>query len=109
MITTGVITGVTITNAGRGYAATDTLTLSGNIFSAFGGASPANDLTLTIDTVSASNKVHFLDYAAEFTLTQAVGTDPTMDSLEVLGITDGTNAVVNTQQTGWDEKIRPSR
>ena len=106
-VAAGVITGVTITNAGRGYAATDTLTLSGNIFSAFGGASPANDLTLTIDTVSASNKGIFSDYSAEFTLTQAVGTDPTMDSLEVLGITDGTNAVVNTTTDWVDEKDPP--
>ena len=102
-ITAGVPT-VTITNAGRGYTAGETVTIPGT---AIGGTSPTNDLDVTLATVSASNKGIFSDYSAEFTLTQAVGTDPTMDSLEVLGITDGTNAVVNTTTDWVDEKNPP--
>ena len=102
-ITAGVPT-VTITNAGRGYTASETVTIPGTLI---GGTSPTNDLDVTLATVSASNKGIFSDYAAEFTLTQAVGTDPTMDSLEVLGITDGTNSVVSTTTDWVDEKNPP--
>ena len=94
---------VTITNAGRGYTASETVTIPGTLI---GGTSPTNNLVVTLATVSASNKGIFSDYAAEFTLTQAVGTDPTMDSLEVLGITDGTNSVVSTT-TDWVDENPP--
>ena len=102
-ITAGVPT-VTISNAGRGYTAGETITIPGGLI---GGTNITNDLDVNLATVSASNKGIFSDYSAEFTLTQAVGTDPTMDSLEVLGITDGTNSVVSTTTDWVDEKNPP--
>ena len=102
-ITAGVPT-VTISNAGRGYTAGETITIPGGLI---GGVNVTNDLDVNLATVSASAKGIFSDYQAEFTLTQAVGTNPTMDSLEVLGITDGTNSVVGTTTDWVDEKNPP--
>ena len=91
---------VTISNAGRGYTAGETITIPGGLI---GGVNVTNDLDVNLATVSASNKGIFSDYQAEFTLTQAVGTNPTMDSTGSLGITDGTNSVVSTT-TDWVEE-----
>ena len=102
-ITAGVPT-VTISNAGRGYSAGETITIPGGLI---GGTNVTNDLDVNLATVSASSKGIFSDYSAEFALTQAVGTDPTMDSLEVLGITDGVNSVVGTTTDCVDEKNPP--
>ena len=71
-----------------------------------GGASPADDLTVTVGAVSASNEGVFSDYQGQFTLSQTVGTTVT-DSLEVLGITSGGVETVTTTTDWVDEKNPP--
>ena len=93
----------TIVNAGRGYSAGDQITIAG---SDIGGASPADDITLTVGTVSASNRGIFSDYQGQFTLTQTIGTTAT-DSLEVLGIRTGLTDTVTTTTDWVDEKNPP--
>ena len=52
--TTGAYTDVTLLNGGVAYSATETITIFGTNL---GGASPANDLVITIDTVDASGAI----------------------------------------------------
>lgn len=59
----GDIDSVTLTAAGAGYAALDTITIDGNDI---GGASTTDDLTITVDTVATA--------AATFSVTASVGT-----------------------------------
>jgi len=106
VISVAIVSGAataTITNGGRGYAAGDQLTVPGT---ALGGASPANDLVLTVGTVSDSDKGIFSAYSGEFTLSQTVGT-ASVDSLEVLGITSGLSSAVTTTTDWVDEKNPP--
>ena len=54
----GSVYSTTITNPGTGYSANDVLTIAGNFVS---GTSPANDVTITVATVSDKNTVSNLD------------------------------------------------
>ncbi len=92
-----------VLSGGRGYAAGDQLTIPGNLL---GGASPADDLTVTVGAVSASNEGVFSDYQGQFSLSQTIGTTVT-DSLEVLGITSGGVETVTTTTDWVDEKNPP--
>ncbi len=56
--TNGLIIGVTLNAAGLGYSNSDTLTIAGNLI---GGATPANDITVTVDTVNAAATIAILD------------------------------------------------
>ena len=58
----GLIIGVTLNAAGLGYSDGDTLTIAGNLI---GGATPANDITVTADTVNAATAVTILDIALD--------------------------------------------
>ena len=49
-VAAGDVTAVAVNAGGTGYSAGDTVTVSGALL---GGASPANDLTITVDTASA--------------------------------------------------------
>ena len=60
--TSGLIIGVTLNAAGLGYSDSDTLTIAGNLI---GGATPANDITVTADTVNAATAVTILDIALD--------------------------------------------
>ena len=93
----------TIIDGGRGYSAGDQLRIAGNLL---GGASPANDLTLTVGTVATANKGIFSNYQGQFTLSQTIGTTAT-DSLQVLGIRTGATDTVNTTTDWVDEKNPP--
>ena len=106
-ITGGAVTATTISGRGRGYNVGDTLTLRGSLF---GGAHAdgANDMEVTIDSTTPSGPGIFSNYRDQFTLTQDVGTVTSMDSLQVLGITDGLGAQAVTSTTDWvDEKNPP--
>ena len=48
---TGAISAVTLVNGGKNYAGTNTITILGT---SIGGATPADDLTITVSTVSGS-------------------------------------------------------
>jgi len=54
----GTIATVTVNAGGAGYADADTLTIAGNLV---GGATPANDITVTADTTNASVDIVILD------------------------------------------------
>ncbi len=54
----GLIIGVTLNVSGVEYTDGDTLTIAGNLI---GGATPANDITVTADTVNAATAVTILD------------------------------------------------
>jgi len=54
----GTIATVDVNAAGNGYADADTLTIAGNLI---GGATPANDITVTADTVNAAATIVILD------------------------------------------------
>ena len=54
----GLIIGVTLNAAGLGYSDGDTLTIAGNLI---GGATPANDITVTADTTNAAVDIVILD------------------------------------------------
>ena len=90
-------------NGGRGYVAGDQLRIPGNLL---GGASPANDLTVTVGTVSTSNEGVFPIIKDNLHLSQTIGTTVT-DSLEVLGITTGGVETVTTTTDWVDEKNPP--
>ena len=93
----------TIVGGGRGYSAGDQLTIAGDLL---GGATPADDLTLTVGTVASANRGIFSNYQGQFTLSQTIGTTAT-DSLEVLGIRTGLTDTVTTTTDWVDEKNPP--
>jgi hypothetical protein len=51
---TGTVYDVTFTNTGTGYVPTETFTVAGNLL---GGATPANDLIVTIDNVDGTGAI----------------------------------------------------
>ena len=56
--TNGTIASVTVNDGGLGYADADTLTIAGNLV---GGATPANDITVTAATVNGATAISILD------------------------------------------------
>jgi hypothetical protein len=54
----GTVATVTVNAGGAGYADADTLTIAGNLV---GGATPANDITVTADTTNAAVDIVILD------------------------------------------------
>tara|TARA_B100000700_G_scaffold327634_1_gene442767 strand:+ start:2882 stop:8272 length:5391 start_codon:yes stop_codon:yes gene_type:complete len=54
----GTISAVTINDGGIGYSDSDTLTIAGNLV---GGATPANDITVTADTTATTTAVNVLN------------------------------------------------
>ena len=56
--TNGTIASVAVNDGGLGYADADTLTIAGNLV---GGATPANDITVTAATVNGATAIAILD------------------------------------------------
>ena len=91
-------------NPGRGFTAGDQLTIPGNLV---GGSSPANDLVVTVSSVSDSGVGIFSNFSDQFSLSQTVS-GATMDSLRVLGLEDASAGSVVATTTDWvDEKNPP--
>jgi len=86
---TGTTYSATVSGIGNGYSATDTLTFAGTVL---GGASPANDMTLTVDSVDGNGGI------LTFTVT---GTS--VDTNSYPGLNSGTN--VGGQNATFDVTI----
>tara|TARA_B110000483_G_scaffold243544_1_gene334031 strand:+ start:16 stop:5874 length:5859 start_codon:yes stop_codon:yes gene_type:complete len=61
VVRTGLTYGVTITNGGAGYTASDKITILGT---ALGGTTPANDLIITVGTVSDDSTSSILTFTS---------------------------------------------
>ena len=97
-VTCGVSYGVVlIGNAGSGYVAGETFTLPGTAFS--GGASPANDGTITIDTVNGSGGIT----AVSITGTTGRTTRPVAEGAGVAPMLEKANGRYSTaSQLEWN-------
>jgi hypothetical protein len=58
----GLVISVALNAAGLGYSNSDTLTIAGNLI---GGATPANDITVTAVTVNAATPVNIVDISLD--------------------------------------------
>ena len=91
-LSSGTYTITTIDNAGAGYTANNTIVVPGN---EIGGETPANDLTITINTVGASGEV--LTVTPTGTGGNGTGTYSTLDSS--YAPLDGNGATFDVRRT----------
>lgn len=96
---------VVITTPGSGYLLTDTIVILGTAFT--GGASPANDLTLAVDTFVANGTVSGTTiteagsgYDTAPTVSGATGTQGTLTMTGVLGTAAGSIIAATAYVTG---------
>ena len=111
---TGATYSATVTTGGSSYVATETFTILGT---ALGGATPANDATITIDTVSAGavstisitgTAIDTTDAASSYAVHDIVkilgsdigGTSPANDLFITINTVDGSGAVTGSTPTG---------
>jgi hypothetical protein len=90
----GTTYNVTITNSGGGYAVGDKITILGT---ALGGTTPANDLTITVATVSDDSTNSILTFTSA-----GIGRGPRFVSL-----TNSENARYSDSGTSWTEVALP--
>ena len=97
---TGAITKIEAAAGGSGYAASDTVTIAGTLL---GGASPANDITVTVGSVAG---IFNIDNTV-FDIDQTVS-GVSLDSLDVMGFRSSADANTLSTSTDWiDEKAPP--
>ena len=95
------LTSVTVTTQGTGYKVGDTITIAGT--SLTGGASPADDVTLTVTSAGGIIQVA----GGQFTITQPVGA-ASLGSLDVLGLQTSAGASDTTTTTDWVDEKAPA-
>ena len=95
------LTSVTVTTQGTGYKVGDTITIAGT--SLTGGASPADDVTLTVTSAGGIIQVA----GGQFTITQQVGA-ASLGSLDVLGLQTSAGAADTTTTTDWVDEKAPA-
>jgi len=96
----GVAT-VTLNTAGSGYVVGDQLTIAGT--SLTGGASPADDIVFTVESIDGILSVD----SGQFTINQTVG-GVALDSLDVLGLRTSASASDLTTTTDWVDEKAPA-
>ena len=95
------LTSVTVTAQGTGYKVGDTITIAGT--SLTGGASPADDVTLTVNSAGGIIQV----VGGQFTITQPVGA-ASLGSLDVLGLQTSAGAADTVTTTDWVDEKAPA-
>ena len=95
------VASVTVTTQGTGYKVGDTITIAGSGLA--GGASPADDITLTV--TSAGGILQVAD--AQFTINQTIS-GATVGSLDVLGLQTSAGASDLTTTTDWVDEKAPA-
>ena len=95
------LTSVTVTTQGTGYKVGDTITIAGT--SLTGGASPADDVTLTVTSAGGIIQVA----GGQFTIPQTVGAT-SLDSLDVLGLQTSAGVSDTTTTTDWVDEKAPA-
>ena len=92
---------VTLNAAGTGYAVGDQLTIAGT--SLTGGASPADDIVVTLTSVDGILSID----SGQFTISQTIG-GVALDSLDVLGLRTAAAASDLTTTTDWVDEKAPA-
>jgi flagellar hook protein FlgE len=95
------ITSVAVTTQGTGYKIGDTITIAGSGLT--GGASPADDITLTV--TSAGGILQVAD--GQFTITQTVAA-ASLGSLDILGLQTSAGANDLATTTDWVDEKAPA-
>ena len=95
------VASVTVTTQGSGYKVGDTITIAGSGLA--GGASPADDITLTV--TSAGGILQVAD--AQFTINQTIS-GATVGSLDVLGLQTSAGASDLSTTTDWVDEKAPA-
>ena len=92
---------VTLNTAGTGYVVGDQLTIAGT--SLTGGASPADDIVVTLTSVDGILSID----SGQFTISQTIG-GVALDSLDVLGLRTSATASDLTTTTDWVDEKAPA-
>lgn len=95
------LTSLAVTSQGTGYKVGDTITIAGTALT--GGASPADDVTVTV--TSAGGILQVAD--GQFTISQVVGSS-SLGSLDILGLQTSAAANNMTTTTDWVDEKAPA-